>query len=354
MSHKIGVITTGGTIGSVLAVDAMAVDPSGAVVQREIQSLCERHGFNVEVRAALNKNSEDLTPSDWGLVIAAVRSMLDDGISRIVVTHGTDTLAYTAAALGLVFQDLSARICLTGSFHALGHENSDAPLNLLAAFHTVADGALSTGVYVAFRGSSANDIAHIYSALDLKPMSFDSVAFESVSGRKLGTFIPNEGIKINECRQTKMRQTPSAFPTLQFDDIEQETLAIASRQVLCVESFPGLAFDRLDHTRLSILLVGLYHSGTGYARKGQGSLLSFMEQLDQKPEVLAGTFPSAHIDVPYSSTVALIAAGVNIIKDLPLHVIYVYAVLQLASGMAAGEVVASLEPWMVHLSDSTA
>jgi L-asparaginase/Glu-tRNA(Gln) amidotransferase subunit D len=42
-----------------------------------------------------------------------VRQKLDEGVKRIVITHGTDTLAYTAAACGLLFGNSDARICLT-------------------------------------------------------------------------------------------------------------------------------------------------------------------------------------------------------------------------------------------------
>lgn len=341
MSQKIGVITTGGTIGSILAGDAMAVDPAGEIVRREVLALCEAHGFEVTIAAAFNKNSEDLTPVDWALLITAVQTMLDDGITRIVVTHGTDTLSYSAAALGLVFQEAPARICLTGSFHGLEADNSDGPLNLLAAFHAVADDALPTGVRVAFRRDCTNKTAHIYAAVDLKPMAFDGLAFDSVSGRKLATYAAGDGLTVST------DGAPPALPTVSGSGLKREVLAVAARQVLYVESYPGLAFDRLDHTRLSFLLVGLFHSGTGHALTGQGSLLTFMEHTSDKPHVLAATFPSNEIDVPYESTATLIKAGVNVIKDVPAHVIYVFAVLQLARGKAPEEIVSLLQPWLM-------
>lgn len=326
----------------------MAVDPAGDIVRREVMALCEAHGFDVTVAAAFNKNSEDLTPEDWAVLVAAVQKMLDDGITRIVVTHGTDTLAYSAAALGLVFQDAVARICLTGSFHALEAENSDGPLNLLAAFQSVADDALPTGVRVAFRRDSANDIAHIFAAYDLKPMAFDGVAFEGIAGRTLAIYKAGEGLTVTSpVTQLKLASVPS-------EALTPEVLAVAARQVFYVDHYPGLSFDRIDHTRLSLLLVGLYHSGTGNALSGQGSLLSFMEHVEPRPEVLAATFPSTAIDVPYESTTTLIKAGVNVIKDVPPHVIYVFAVLQLACGTSPSEVVTLLKPWLMSASPATA
>lgn len=348
MPQKIGVITTGGTIGSILSGDAMAVDPAGDIVRREISALCDAHGFEVTVQAAFNKNSEDLTPSDWGVLCGAVQSMLDDGISRIVITHGTDTLAHSATAVSLAFQDQDARICLTGSFHALEADNSDGPLNLLAAFQTVADDKIPCGVYVAFRRDSANDVAHIYAASDLKPMAFDGLAFDSVCGRRCATYAAGDGLTVTSGKGQMLR-----LPSVSAQDLNQDALAVAARQVLYVEHYPGLAFDRVDHTRLSVLLVGLYHSGTGHALSGQGSLLSFMEHIDPKPEVLAATFPSKAIDVPYESTATLIKSGVNVIKDLPVHVIYVFVVVHLACGRTAQDVVQLLQPWLMSQKDTS-
>jgi len=328
----------------------MAVDPAGDIVRREIAALCERQGFDVTITAALNKNSEDLTPVDWGTLIAAVETMLEDGITRIVITHGTDTLSYSAAALGLVFQDAPARICLTGSFYALDTENSDGPLNLMAAFHAVTSDDVPTGVYVAFRGDRDNTYALIFAALDLKPMAFDGVAFDSVAGRRLATYTPGDGVSVLSISSN----APPALPSVPAQSLIREALSVAARQVLSVELYPGLAFDRIDHTRLSLLLVGLYHSGTGHALTGQGSMLSFMEHVDNKPQVLAATFPSTEITVPYESTTKLIDAGVNVTKDIPLHVIYVFAVLQLASGHTAEEIVRILQPWLMTKQSSNA
>ena len=340
MSQKIGVITTGGTIGSILSGRSVSVDPAGDIVRQEIVALCEARGFDVTVTPAFNRNSEDVTPVDWGLVVNTIRTMIEEGITRIVITHGTDTLAYTAAAVGLIFQGQPVRICLTGSFHSLETKDSDGPLNLLAAFEAVAGESLEPGVYVAFRKDDTNQDAHIFAALDLKPMGFDGVAFDSVENRKLATFSRGNGLQAIAC-------TSPPVPSVDGNALDSDALSVAARQILYVAHYPGLSFDRLDHTRLSVLLVGLYHSGTGHSLSGQGSLATFMAHPDHEMPVLAATFPSAHIDVPYESTVKLMDAGVRVVKDLSAHVVYVFAVLELASGTSPKDIVAKLKPWLL-------
>lgn len=339
MSQKIGVITTGGTIGSILAGDAMAVDPGGDIVRQQVNALCERHGFGVVVRPAFNKNSEDLTPVDWGVLIAAVHDLIADGITRIVITHGTDTLAYSAAALGLVFQNQDVRICLTGSFHALEDKNSDGPMNLLAAFHAVTHDALSEPVCVAFRQDDRNQAAHVFRALEILPMGFDDVAFESVRNAPLATVSNNGDVEILSAGE------PMRTPTVTAEKFADEALSVAARHILYLDYYPGLSLDRIDHTRLRVLLLGLYHSGTGHALTGQGSLLSMIQHKQDDLIVLGATFPARHISVPYESTAKLIGAGVGIVKDLPVHVLYVFLVLELAGGVAMADILDKLAPW---------
>ena len=340
MSEKIGVITTGGTIGSILVSDAMAVDASGAIVRREIDALCAAHGFEVKVVPAFNKNSEDLTPADWARLIADVEKMLAAGTTRIVVTHGTDTLAYSATALGLVFQNRAARICLTGSFHALEAENSDGPLNLLAAFHAVADNTLPEGVTVAFRSDASNSAAGIFAACDVHPMRFDAHAFDAVAGGHLATFDRASGLKV-----VQHGHMPS-LPALDVTTFDPNTVAAAARHVLYLECYPGLAFDAFDPLKLNLLLIGLYHSGTAPSLPGEGALVEFLTQNCERLPVLAATFPSAQISVPYHSTAKLIVAGLKVVKDLPPHVVYVFSVLAMAAGASADDVVKKLKPWL--------
>lgn len=346
MQEKIGVITTGGTIGSILSGNAMSVDPKGDVIRREIEQLCDEQGFKIELKAALNKNSEDFTPVDWGTLIDAVNAFISEGVRRIVITHGTDTMAYTAAALGLAFQNSGVRLCLTGSFYALDAPNSDGPLNLHAAFQAVTNDCVAPGVYVAFRRDQQNQHADIYDALNVKPMAFDAFRFSSVHDHVAATYSRTEGVK------AAGPKSKLATPEVGDLNTQPERLAVAARQVMYVEHYPGIAFDRIDHTRLSFLLVGLYHSGTALAQTGQGSLLSLIHSKDETVQVLAASYPDEVVPIPYASTVRLSEAGVGIVKKLPVHVIYVFVVLKLASGASNDQIVASLAPWILECSST--
>lgn len=343
MSNTLGVITTGGTIGSILTGDAMAVEVDGQLVRRAIDDICQRQGLSITVEAAFNKSSEDLTPADWGVLIQSVETMLAKGITRIVITHGTDTLAYSAAALALMFDQKDVRICLTGSCHPLTAPDSDGPLNLMAAFATVASDVIPSGVYVAFRDDASNDSAIVLSAADVKPMAFDDDAFSSVFGKCVTVYTPDDGL--DEAAVTLGEKTPLPDLPDGVSKLDEKALTVAAAAVLYLESYPGLSFRNIDMSRLKILLLGLYHSGTGHSLPGEGSLLQAMTHKNHKLPVLAATF-GAKDSAPYESTVKLMTAGVKVVEDLPVHVVHVFVVLALAAGAVPDDIAKRLAKWV--------
>lgn len=343
MTQQIAIITTGGTIGSVAKGGTMAVDPAGARVHQEIEALQSTLGCALTFYSAFNKNSEDLAPEDWALLFAAVDQARQDGFEHIVITHGTDTLSYTAAALGLIYGAEPVRVCLTGSFVALGAANSDGRLNLTAAIQTVLSDDLPTGIYVAFRRDASNNVARIFNALDVRAMAFDALAFASFHDRVVG-HVSKDGE-----RTSAEPNGQSSYPSVSAPKVgwSQESLRIASRQILFLRCYPGLSFDRIDHTRLSLLVLDLYHSGTANADVGQGSLRTLLETAHVAPPVIAATYPAQLVPVPYDSTATLASAGLHVVHEVPAHIIYVYAVLQLAAGLSAAEIIESLKPWLL-------
>ncbi len=95
--------------------------------------------------------SEEITPDDWARLIIGIDERLRSGkAAGIVVTHGTDTLAYTASLLFWIFPRPAVPIILTASLHPAGREGSDAIPTLRKAIQVAAESP--PGVYVVFGG----------------------------------------------------------------------------------------------------------------------------------------------------------------------------------------------------------
>ena len=153
---------TGGTIGAeqhgaVLSVGAQPTSAEADLLRSAWPAAGEPR---VVVAAPLRKLSENLTPGDWPAIAGAVRRLVEvDDVDGVLVLHGTDTMAYTAAALSFLLCDVERPIVLTGSRLPAGQPGSDAPANVRAAL--VALLALGSGTYVAF-GGDADAAARIH------------------------------------------------------------------------------------------------------------------------------------------------------------------------------------------------
>jgi L-asparaginase len=139
---RLVLLTAGGTI------DKVYIDQPGdyAVGTSLVHQFIEqaRVAFPVDVREVLRKDSLDMTDEDRAAIRAAAAEVDAD---RIVITHGTDTMPLTAAALeGL----LGKTIVLTGAFVPARFAASDALFNLGMAFAAVQ--TLPEGVYIAMNG----------------------------------------------------------------------------------------------------------------------------------------------------------------------------------------------------------
>jgi len=130
---NVALIITGGTISSRL-------DPkSGGVISTDAEEILNiapgiKEICNLTIETPFMKFSEDMDPKDWKKIAEVCEKYLnDEAIDGIIVTHGTDTLHYTSAALSFFIQDLNKPIALTYSQRSVDRASTDAALNLICA-----------------------------------------------------------------------------------------------------------------------------------------------------------------------------------------------------------------------------
>ncbi len=147
---RILLIHTGGTIGMVRSGDGFT--PAQGVVEAEVNRLLEKEhaGLAVDI-AALEPliDSANATPMDWNRIAETIVAEYGKA-DGFVVTHGTDTLAFTAAALTMALEGLGKPVILTGSMLPLTEPDNDGQRNLSDALATVVSAA--AGVWVQFAG----------------------------------------------------------------------------------------------------------------------------------------------------------------------------------------------------------
>lgn len=144
---KILYLSTGGTISSIRSSEGI-IPAMGAEAMLELVPSI-RKKYDIEARTIMNIDSTNMQPQDWIKLAEAVF----EGISRfegIVITHGTNTMAYTASALSFMIKNPGKPIVITGSQIPIEDEGSDAKRNLIDAFITASEPI--SGVFVVFNG----------------------------------------------------------------------------------------------------------------------------------------------------------------------------------------------------------
>lgn len=148
--RKILIIATGGTIASVPHDRGLAPALDGEELVRRVPQLADI--AEISVVQPMNIDSTNMQPQDW-LAIAHVIAGSYDAFDGFVVLHGTDTMAYTAAALSYLLQDSPKPIVLTGSQQPMAAPFTDAKLNLYQSVLFAAD-PCARDVAVVFNGKA--------------------------------------------------------------------------------------------------------------------------------------------------------------------------------------------------------
>ncbi len=169
---KILVLATGGTIASTPSPDGLIPALDVNALLRGIDEITGN--YDITAKDILNLDSSNIQPEEWVLiarkVYEAVESDENDGI---VITHGTDTMGYTASILSFMLAGISKPVVLTGSQLPIIHPLTDAAENLRYALAMAASGV--PGIFVAFN----RKILLGCRAVKVRTTGFD--AFESVN-----------------------------------------------------------------------------------------------------------------------------------------------------------------------------
>ncbi len=133
---RILMLSTGGTIASKESGQGL----SPAITSEEILDHVPAVGGLcwVETLQLMNLDSTNVSPAHWLEMAGAIRERYEE-YDGFVITHGTDTMAYTAAALSYLIQDSPKPIVITGSQKSIALDDTDARRNLYDSFLYASD-----------------------------------------------------------------------------------------------------------------------------------------------------------------------------------------------------------------------
>lgn len=132
----ISILHLGGTI-------AAKVSPKGGVsAQYTAKEILELYPeikklAAIKSRLVANMLSENMNFSHYNLLAKEIQKEIKSGVDGIIITHGTDTMHYTSAALSFILENLPVPVILVGAQRSSDRGSSDAALNLVSAVNFI-------------------------------------------------------------------------------------------------------------------------------------------------------------------------------------------------------------------------
>lgn len=215
---KIALLSTGGTIASRPMKDGLMP----ALCAKEIAGFVRADEIEIVPHDVFFLDSSNIQPEEWSVLAKACDEAMKD-CDGVVVTHGTDTMGYTAAALSFMLLGQKKPVVITGSQLPLGVPLSDAEGNLMCAFRVACQNI--GGTYVCFD----RKIIAGTRAVKTRTTSFD--AFDSINRPLAGT-IDSDGIHMTK-------------PV--WCDIPYKLRTAMDDSVFLLKLFPGTQVGVLDY-----------------------------------------------------------------------------------------------------------
>lgn len=182
---KILMLTTGGTISSVDSDNGLI--PSNETLIAHL-GLKQNLDFDLTIKSILLLDSSNIQPEEWNLIATSIYENINN-YDGIVITHGTDTMAYTTSMVSFMLQNVPIPVVFTGSQLPINNFLTDAIFNLRTAFQMALSGI--GGIFLAF------DRQIILGTRAVKVRTSSFHAFESINVRPVG-MVDSNGLVLNE------------------------------------------------------------------------------------------------------------------------------------------------------------
>lgn len=188
---RVMVIGTGGTIASRIEYETGAVKPS-TTVEELIEAIPEVSEIAyIEAETLFNILSENMRPEYWEKIAERVYWYMRKGVYRgIVVTHGTDTMSYTASAIAFAVTRKTVPVVFVGSQRSSDRPSSDAALNFIGAVTVAVKAPFAESVIAMHYTTSDEKIAVLRGVKTRKMHTSRRDAFRSINARPLALVDP--------------------------------------------------------------------------------------------------------------------------------------------------------------------
>lgn len=306
-------VATGGTIGS--TVHANTIDTNSTAQLKLLQHFQQRDkhpDIDFHCIQPLQLLSENLAPCVWQMLINAIETEALENYDGIIITHGTDTLAYTACALGFYFHAIKIPILLVSSDYSLDDDRANGLSNFVCAVEFIRQKPIA-GVFVPYRNQQ--HIMQVHQGTRLACSLQLSSDFFSVQNKSFMQFEQGQFKLCNPIISTHTATVP-----LKAD---------FSARVLMIKPYPSLDYSQFNLQSVDAVLHDLYHSGTACATSQWGEQYSLVEFIKRckADNISVYLAPALYSEDAYQSTRILIEQGAIMLWNLSIEAAYVKLLL---------------------------
>ncbi|MCQ2737893.1 MAG: Glu-tRNA(Gln) amidotransferase subunit GatD [archaeon] len=306
---NISIISTGGTVSSVIDYKTGAVHPAFTAedllrANPELLDLA-----NYDVKALYNILSENMKPEYWAKAAKSIADDISAGVDGVVIAHGTDTMHYTSAALSFMLKT-PVPIVITGAQRSSDRPSTDAFLNLYnsvgAAKSDIAE------VTVCMHDNLNDGICALHKGTKVRKMHTSRRdTFRSIDSKPIATF---KDAKINSIN---LDYTKRGTNELELNNDVESKVAL-------IKSFPGITEELIEY-HIDKGFKGLLIEGTGLGHVPDYLVKPLQRAKDENIAVVMTSqclYGTVNMNV-YSTGRLLVDAGVISGMDMTPETAYV-------------------------------
>ena len=205
---KVSIISTGGTIAS--RVDYVTGGVYAAMSSRDLLSIVPELADIAQIEADILYSvfSENINSDHWEGMAKRVAEKIRQGADGVIITHGTDTMGYSTAALSLAIQNLPVPVIFVGSQRSSDRPSSDSATNLVAVVNAAAHAPFAEVVLGMHEGTSDDSIIFHPGAKVRKCHSSARYAFKTVNASPVARFRDGKIEMITEHYRPRQESEP--------------------------------------------------------------------------------------------------------------------------------------------------
>ena len=285
---RILVVLAGGTICSKFeGVVKRNSDDTGLILEKRFNDSYSPFANNVEFRLtdSFGIFSENMTVAKWNMLIQYLRtspeihdtakklggypSLKNDGnqavdpdniCDGIIIAHGTDSLAYSAALFSLLLKNIGVPVFLVSSNEALSADCANGTDNFTAAVECICMG-IKPNVYVTYQNISDRKM-YLHYGSRIKQCANYEADFFSTGMVDISDISPDNCISY-------FKKLPRPHIGLKYEDTGKKEIVIdffgdwlLKNTILMIDPYVGLNYDFYNYDKIDVILHGTYHSGT--------------------------------------------------------------------------------------------